>query len=107
MHIKTVIMLQTTKAVQCREDKHLRFESRVVLVLVCEAPSMPLFSETQSSQLYHEDDTTYLEGFLRWFRDKEPEKAMAPHSSTLAWKIPRAEEPGTLQSMRSRRVRHD
>ena len=27
------------------------------------------------------------------------EKAMAPHSSTLAWKIPRTEEPGRLQSM--------
>ena len=26
---------------------------------------------------------------------------MAPHSSTLAWKIPRTEEPGRLQSMRS------
>ena len=32
------------------------------------------------------------------------EKAMATHSSTLAWKIPRAEEPGRLQSMGSRRV---
>ena len=30
-----------------------------------------------------------------------PEKAMAPHSSTLAWKIPWAEEPGRLQSMGS------
>ena len=30
------------------------------------------------------------------------EKAMAPHSSTLAWKIPWAEEPGRLQSMMSR-----
>jgi len=29
------------------------------------------------------------------------EKAMAPHSSTLAWKIPWAEEPGGLQSMGS------
>ena len=29
------------------------------------------------------------------------EKAMAPHSSTLAWKIPWMEEPGGLQSMRS------
>ena len=38
---------------------------------------------------------------------KEMEKAMAPHSSTLAWKIPWAEEPGRLQSMRSLRVRHD
>jgi len=27
------------------------------------------------------------------------EKAMAPHSSTLAWKIPWMEEPGRLQSM--------
>ena len=32
---------------------------------------------------------------------------MAPHSSTLAWKIPWVEEPGRLQSMGSIRVRHD
>ena len=31
------------------------------------------------------------------------EKAMAPHSSTLAWKIPWMEEPGRLQSMGSLR----
>ena len=35
------------------------------------------------------------------------EKAMAPHSSTLAWKIPWTEEPGRLQSVGSWRVRHD
>ena len=35
------------------------------------------------------------------------EKAMAPHSSTLAWKTPWMEEPGRLQSMGSLRVRHD
>ena len=35
------------------------------------------------------------------------EKAMAPHSSTLAWKIPWMEEPRGLQSMGSLRVRHD
>ena len=35
------------------------------------------------------------------------EKAMAPHSSTLAWKIPWTEEPGRLQSMGSRRVGND
>ena len=35
------------------------------------------------------------------------EKAMATHSSTLAWKIPWTEEPGRLQSMGSRRVGHD
>ena len=32
---------------------------------------------------------------------------MAPHSGTLAWKIPWMEEPGGLQSMGSLRVRHD
>ena len=32
---------------------------------------------------------------------------MAPHSSTVAWKIPWTEEPGMLQSMGSLRVRHD
>ena len=36
-----------------------------------------------------------------------PEKAVAPHSSTLAWKIPWTEDPGRLQSMGSLRVRHD
>ena len=35
------------------------------------------------------------------------EKAMAPHSSTLAWKIPWTEEPGRLQTMESQRVGHD
>ena len=35
------------------------------------------------------------------------EKAMATHSSTLAWSIPWMEEPGRLWSMQSRRVRHD
>ena len=35
------------------------------------------------------------------------EMAMAPHSSTLVWKIPWTEEPGRLQSMGSLRVWHD
>ena len=35
------------------------------------------------------------------------EKVMAPHSSTLAWRIPGTEEPGGLLSMGSHRVRHD
>ena len=35
------------------------------------------------------------------------EKAMAPHSSTLAWKIPWMEEPGRLQSMGPLRIGHD
>ena len=35
------------------------------------------------------------------------EKATAPHSSTLAWKISWTEKPGRLQSMGSLRVGHD
>ena len=62
-----------------------------------------------------------LGGLLKWLRDKESaakqepqvmwvvfqnwedplEKEMATHSSVLAWRIPRTEEPGRLQSMRS------
>ena len=45
-----------------------------------------------------------------WVNEKELagrlEKAMAPHSSTLAWKIPWMEESGRLQSMGSLRVGH-
>ena len=35
------------------------------------------------------------------------EKEMRTHSTILAWKIPRTEEPGGLQSIGSQRVRHD
>ena len=37
----------------------------------------------------------------------ETEKAMAPHCSTLVWKIPWTEEPGRLQSIASQRIRHN
>ena len=40
-------------------------------------------------------------------REAWPEKAMAPHSSTLAWKMPWTEESGRLQSIESRRVGDD
>ena len=42
-----------------------------------------------------------------WMLDIVAEKAMATHSSTLAWKIPWTEEPGRLQSMGSLGVGHD
>ena len=35
------------------------------------------------------------------------EKELATHSNTLAWEIPRTEEPGRLQSMGSQKIRHD
>ena len=48
-----------------------------------------------------------LSCLLRWELGSLPEKAMAPHSSTLAWRIPWTKEPGRLQSMGSLRVRHN
>ena len=57
-------------------------------------------SQTTNLAILGESDLALTRGHLL-------EKAMAPHSSTLAWKIPWTEEPGGLQSMGSLRVRHD
>ena len=59
--------------------------------------------------LYHVPVTIiYIFIYLFLLKDRERlEKAMATHSSTLAWKIPYMEEPGGLQSMGSLRVGHD
>ena len=54
--------------------------------------SLPTMRETRVQSLGREDPL---------------EKEMAPHSSTLAWKIPWTEEPDKLQSMGSQRVGHN
>ena len=73
----------------------------------------------QSNLLKREADDFLCKGWSRfWFTLSflnrfcflillDLEKAMAPHSSTLAWKIPWTEEPGNLQSMGSLGVGHD
>ena len=53
---------------------------------------LSIMQETQGRSLGQEDP---------------PEKGMAIHSSTVAWKIPWTEEPGRLQSMGSQGVGHD
>ena len=50
---------------------------------------------------------TQLSNFTFTFHFHALEKEMAPHSSTLAWRIPWMEEPGRLQSMGLLRVGHD
>ena len=55
----------------------------------------------------HANTSVYLELRLYSHPSWVSEKAMAPHSSTLAWKIPWMEEPGGLQSMGSLRVGYD
>ena len=48
------------------------------------------------------------EAQVRSLGQEDPqEKGMAIHSGILAWRIPRTEQPGRLQSMGSQRVRHD
>ena len=48
------------------------------------------------------------ETWVRSLGGEDPlEGGLAPHSSTLAWKIPWTEEPDSLQSMGWQRVRHD
>ena len=54
--------------------------------------SLPAMWETRVRSLGWEDDL---------------EKEMATHSSILAWRIPRTEEPGGLQSIGSQKVGHD
>ena len=52
--------------------------------------------------------STMQEAWVRSLgQEVPPEKEMAIHSSTIAWKIPWTEEPGWLQSMGSQRVGHD
>ena len=47
-----------------------------------------------------------IQKYIKKIVHHDMQKAMAPHSSTLAWKIPWMEVPGKLQSMGSLRVRH-
>ena len=66
--------------------------SSLVAQTVKRLPTMPTMWETGVQSLSREDLL---------------EKEMAPHSSTLAWKIPWIVEPGRLQCVGSQRVRHD
>ena len=56
--------------------------------------------------IYTYIDIDIYKRFITWL-SLYMEKAMAPHSSTLAWKIPWTEEAERLQSMGSLRVGHN
>ena len=62
---------------------------------------MPLTS-TEKHELF---EMTEID--LGWGSNTDLEKAMAPRSSTLAWKNPWTEETGRLPSIGSLRVGHD
>ena len=76
-----------------------------VLSLLCILTSLWLYL-TYTQRIISEY-CVLLSWFICLFLYQYLEKAVATHSSTLAWKIPWTEEPGWLQSMGSRRVGHN
>ena len=63
-----------------------------------------------SQHTYHQSHQSHMFPVFFFFFNllmKPAEKAVATHSSTLAWKIPWKAEPGRLQSIGSLRVGHD
>ena len=87
---------------------------RSSIVLKIKAMGFPKLEFTSTSVLLNKLAVNFYKNFpqsgstlIYTILIHQGEKAMAPHSSTLAWKIPWTEEPGGLQSTRSLRVRHD
>ena len=66
--------------------------SALLMLVAQKVKNLPIMREIRVQSLGQEDAL---------------EKAMAIHSSILAWEIPLTEEPGELQSMGSQRIRHD
>ena len=66
-----------------------------------------LFLECSFSFFYLAITCSSFISHFKYILSVQVEKEMANHSSTLAWRIPRTEEPGGLQSMGSQRVGHN
>ena len=89
------------------------------LVIVCTTansqsiPFLPLLATISLDDHFFRASSIYSSAKYYWAPTvcwalcKVLEKAVAPHSSTLAWKIPWTEDPGGLQSIWSLRVGHD
>ena len=78
-----------------------------VEILGTDFPGLPFLQESILSieSFQFEECTSEATFFI--YSSVFEEKAMAPHSSSLAWRIPWTEEPGGLRSMGSLGVRHD
>ena len=116
--IKTILMEN-----KCKKAKWLSEEALQIAVKRREAKSKGekerykhLNAEYQriarrDKKAFLSDQCKEIEGNNRMGKTRDPLKkirdTMAPHSSTLAWKIPWMEEPGRLQSIGSLGVRHD
>ena len=104
-HAGTPYLLQSSAVTTL---KWLNFGARGLAFLFVLGPT----SDIASSAWYHYFLVVWACPCLIFFIYKllvrtSQDAEKAPHSSTLAWKIPWAEEPGGLQSMGSRRVGHD
>ena len=69
--------------------------------IICSSESQLKLSQVVTIFCAHQKMLCPDEWLICWWLIDLPEKAMAPHSRTLAWKIPWMEEPGRLQSMGS------
>ena len=69
-------------------------------------PSVPALISQLSVHFLRRKTWNLIYSLFLWLGPAK-EKAMAPHSTTLAWKIPWTEEPGRLQSLGSWRVGRD
>ena len=70
-------------------------------------PCLDDFRTSLLAQMVKRLPTMWETRVQSWGREDPLEKEMATHSSTLAWKIPRMEEPGRLQSIGLQRIGHD
>ena len=68
---------------------------------------IPFIKHSWDDTLFKKEIYNYFTYLFGCTQSELSEKAMAPHSSTLAWKIPWTEEAGRLQSMGSLGVGHD
>ena len=93
----------------CMNRSYLLIHSSVDRYLAC-FPLLPIMNNAATNvcvQLFVWTPIFILLGINPGVELLGQEKAMAPHSSTLAWEIPWAEEPGGLLSMGSHRVGHN
>ena len=83
-------------------ENYLFFSGNIIRWIILTKLGFPGGSDSKESTCKAGD-----QGSIPGLERSPLEKEMAIHSSILAWRIPRTEEPGRLQSMGSQRVRHD
>ena len=88
------------------EERISELEDKMVEITSEEHNKVKRMKRTEDSLRYPWDNIKHTIWIIG-VPEEEAEKAMATHSSTLAWKIPWMGEPGGLPSMGLHRVRHD